>query len=152
VLLPDVHTDPRWPLYQERLIAEGCLSVLGVPLKLGENAAAALNFFAPATGVFTEDAINEAVSFADVAGRAVRLAVRVGTAESAADDLSAAMVSRTAINLACGIVMGQNRCSQTEAMSILTKVSSHRNQKLRDVAEEIVKKISGEEPVTYFDK
>jgi GAF domain-containing protein len=152
VLLPDVHTDPRWPVYQERLIAEGCLSVLGVPLKLGENAAAALNFFAPATGVFTEDAIKEAASFADVAGRAVRLAVRVGTAESAADDLSAAMVSRTAINLACGIVMGQNRCSQTEAMSILTKVSSHRNQKLRDVAEEIVKKISGEEPVTYFDK
>ena len=152
VLLADVHTDPRWPVYQERLIDEGILSMLGVPLELGENAAAALNFFAPATGVFTEDTINEAASFADVAGRAVRLAVRVGTAEGAADDLSAAMVSRTAINLACGIVMGQNRCSQKEAMAILTKVSSHRNQKLRVVAEEIVMKVSGEEPTTYFDK
>lgn len=151
VLLADVHTDPRWPAYQERLIEVGCQSVLGVPLELGEDAAAALNFFAPQTGVFTEDAINEAATFADVAGRAVRLAVRVGTAESAADDLSAAMVSRTAINLACGIVMGQNRCSQAEAMSILVRVSSHRNQKLRDVAEEIVMKISGEEPSTYFE-
>jgi GAF domain-containing protein len=150
VLLADVHADPRWPEYQERLIETGCLSVLGVPLELGEDAAAALNFFAPQTGVFTEDAINEAATFADVAGRAVRLAVRVGTAESAADDLSAAMASRTALNLAC-IVMGQNRCTQSEAMSILVKVSSHRNQKLRDVAEDIVMKISGEEPTTYFN-
>ncbi|MET3175462.1 UNVERIFIED_ORG: GAF domain-containing protein [Arthrobacter sp. UYCu721] len=151
VLLADVRTDPRWPAFQERLIAEGIHSVLGVPLELGENAAAVLNFFAPATGVFTEDIISEAASFADVAGSAVRLAVRVGTAESAADDLSAAMMSRTAINLAGGIIMAQNRCSQAEAMSILMNVSSHRNQKLRDVADEIVRKVSGEEASTYFD-
>ncbi len=62
------------------------------------------------------------------------------------------MLSRTAINLACGIIMGQNRCSQTEAMAILVKVSSHRNQKLREVAEEIVKQLSGEEVITNFDK
>lgn len=151
VLLADVHTDPRWPEYQQRLIEEGCFSVLGVPLELSEGADAALNFFAPATGVFTEDIIREAVSFADVACTAVRLAVRVGTAEGTADDLSTAMMSRTAINLACGIIMGQNRCSQSDAMSILMKVSSHRNQKLRDVAEEMVRKISGEDPSTYFD-
>ena len=99
-----------------------------------------------------EEIIREADRFALIAGRAVRLAVRVGTAEAAADDLTAAMTSRTAINLACGIIMGQNRCSQADAMAILMKVSSHRNQKLRDVAEEIVLKVSGEEPATYFDK
>jgi GAF domain-containing protein len=152
VLLADVRTDPRWPAYQARLLEEGVLSGLGVPLDLSDDAMAALNFFAPTTGVFTEATINEAVSFARVARSAILLAVRVATAEGAADDLSAAMVSRTAINLACGIVMGQNRCSQNEAMDILINVSSHRNQKLRDVAEEIVKKVSGQEPVTYFDK
>ena len=144
VLLADVSTDPRWPAFQERLIEEGIQSVLGVPLELGENATAVLNFFAPATGIFTEAAISEATSFADVARSAVHLAVRVGTAESAADDLSAAMVSRTAINLACGIIMAQNRCTQSEAMSILVKVSSHGNQTLRDVADEIVLTVSGE--------
>jgi GAF domain-containing protein len=151
VLLADVHTDPRWPEYQERLIDEGYLSVLGVPLDLADDASAALNFFAPSKGVFTEQVITESANFAEIAARAVRLAVRIATAEGAADDLSAAMVSRTAINLACGIIMGQNRCTQNEAMDILIKVSSHRNQKLRDVAEEIVKKVSGEEPATYFD-
>lgn len=152
VLLADVHTDPRWPVYQKRLIDEGYLSVLGVPLELGDGAAAALNFFAPVPDLFSEDIITEAANFAEIAGRAVRLAVRVATAEGAADDLSAALESRTAINLACGIIMGQNRCSQSEAMGILVKVSSHRNQKLRDVAEEMVRKISGEEASTYFDK
>jgi transcriptional regulator with GAF, ATPase, and Fis domain len=151
VLLADVRTDPRWPAYQEVLIREGCLSVLGVPLELNEDTAAVLNFFAMATGVFSEEIISEAASFADIAGRAVRLAVRVGTAEDAADDLSAAMMSRTAINLACGIIMSQNRCSQAEEMSILMKVSSHRNQKVREVAEEIVRKVSGDAAATYFD-
>lgn len=152
VLLADVRTDPRWPDYQKRLIEENCLSVLGVPLELSEGSTAVLNFFASATGVYTEEIISEAASFADVAGHAVRLAIRVGTAEDAADDLSAAMMSRTAINLACGIIMSQNRCSQAEAMSILMKVSSHRNQKVREVAEEIVKKVSGDDAATYFDK
>lgn len=152
VLMADARTDPRWPGYQRFLVEEGCLSVLGVPMELSEDASAALNFFAPSTGVFTEEIIREADRFALIAGRAVRLAVRVGTAEAAADDLTAAMTSRTAINLACGIIMGQNRCSQADAMAILMKVSSHRNQKLRDVAEEIVLKVSGEEPATYFDK
>ncbi|MET4589386.1 GAF and ANTAR domain-containing protein [Arthrobacter sp. 754] len=152
VLMADARTDPRWPGYQKALMEEGCFSVLGVPMQLNEDASAALNFFAPAVNSFSEETITEAARFADVAGRAVRLAVRIGTAEGAADNLAAAMSSRTAINLACGIVMGQNRCSQAEAMEILIKVSSHRNQKLRDVAEEMVLKVSGEEPATYFDK
>jgi GAF domain-containing protein len=151
VLLADVRTDPRWPDYQQRLIEEGVQSVLGVPLELSQGATAALNFFSPVTDAFSKAVIDEAVSFADVARNAVGLAVRVATAEDAADDLSAAMASRTAITLACGIIMGQNRCTQNEAMDILIKVSSHRNQKLRVVAEEIVTKVSGAGPTTYFD-
>jgi GAF domain-containing protein len=150
-LLGDVRTDPRWPEYQKRLYDEGILSALGVPLKLGEDSAAALNFFATSSGLFTDDIIGEAGRFADLAGSAVRLAVKVGTAQGTADDLSAAMQKRTAINLACGIIMGQNRCTQEEAMTILTNVSSHRNQKLRDIAEEMVVKISGGQPSTHFD-
>ncbi|TAP39946.1 GAF and ANTAR domain-containing protein [Arthrobacter sp. S39] len=150
-LLGDVRTDPRWPEYQKVLYDEGILSALGVPLQLGEDTAAALNFFATSTGVFTADIMREATSFADLAGSAVRLAVKVGTAQGAADDLTAAMASRTAIDLACGIIMGQNRCSQAEAMTILTNVSSHRNQKLRDIAEEMVLKVSGGKASTHFD-
>jgi AmiR/NasT family two-component response regulator len=47
--------------------------------------------------------------------------------------------------------MGQNRCSQDEAMAILSKVSSNRNQKLRDVAAEVLMKVSGSEVRTHFE-
>ncbi|MGO4491400.1 GAF and ANTAR domain-containing protein [Arthrobacter sp. 2YAF22_2] len=151
VLLANVDTDPRWPEYQQQLAVHGCRSTLGVPLEIGEESAAALNFFASATGVFTAPIVAEAAGFADLAGRALRLAVRIGTAQSRAEDLQAAMEHRTTIDLACGVVMAQNRCSQDEAMSILTRVSSNRNQKLRDVAADVLKNLTGQEIRTHFD-
>jgi len=152
VLLGDVATDPRWPQYRESLEAAGCRSVLGMPLNLGPDAAAVLNFFAPATGLFTEDAIADAEVFAVMAGQALRLAVRIAAADQLAENLRAAMESRTAIDLACGIIMAQNRCSQDEAFDILRRGSSTRNQKLHALAEEIVAGFSGS-PVaaTHFE-
>jgi GAF domain-containing protein len=151
VLLADVDTDTRWPEYQQQLAVQGCRSTLGVPLEIGEDAAAALNFFAADAGRFTEETVAEAAGFADLAGRALRLAVRIGTAQARAADLQAAMEHRTAIDLACGVIMAQNRCSQDEAMAILTKVSSNRNQKLRDVAAEILRNLQGQEVRTHFE-
>ncbi|MEC5179287.1 GAF and ANTAR domain-containing protein [Arthrobacter sp. CG_A4] len=151
VLLADVTTDPRWPDYQLQLAAQGCRSTLGIPLEIGEEAVAALNFFGSDTGLFINEIIAEAEGFADLAGGALRLAVRIGTAQSRAEDLLAAMERRTSIDVACGIVMAQNRCSQKEAMTILTRVSSNRNQKLRDVAAEILRNLPGEEVRTHFD-
>jgi GAF domain-containing protein len=151
VLLADVDTDARWPEYQQQLAVHGCRSTLGVPLEIGEDAAAALNFFAADTGLFTEETVAEAAGFADLAGRALRLAVRIGTAQARAADLQAAMEHRTAIDLACGVIMAQNRCSQDEAMAILTKVSSNRNQKLRDVAADILRNLQGQDVRTHFE-
>ncbi|MFF2245359.1 GAF and ANTAR domain-containing protein [Arthrobacter sp. NPDC058130] len=151
ILLADVDTDSRWPDYQRQLAAHGCRSTLGVPLEIGEDAAAALNFFGADTGLFTEDIIAEASGFADLAGRALRLAVRIATVQSRAEDMHAAMEHRTSIDLACGVVMAQNRCSQDEAMAILTRVSSNRNQKLRDVAADVLRNVTGEEVRTHFD-
>ncbi|MDN4646429.1 GAF and ANTAR domain-containing protein [Arthrobacter sp. PsM3] len=151
VLLADVGTDPRWPAYQQQLGAQGVRSTLGVPLEIGADAAAALNFFAPGTGIFTQDIIAEASGFADLAGRSLRLAVRIGTEQSRAADLKAAMEHRTSIDLACGVIMAQNRCSQEEAMGILTRVSSNRNQKLRDVASDILRNLTGGEARTHFE-
>jgi AmiR/NasT family two-component response regulator len=61
------------------------------------------------------------------------------------------MESRTAIDLAAGIIMGQNRCSQEEAMAILVKASSGRNQKLRTVAENLVASLTSQDAFTHFD-
>lgn len=143
VLLADVATDTNWPLYSKALEAEGVHSALGVPMDLGETSEAVINFFAPTAGTFTDVVMAEAAAFADVAGSTLRLAIRIETVEQLNADLKTAMSSRTVIDLACGVIMAQNRCSQDEAFSVLTKASSHRNQKLHAVASEIIANLTG---------
>jgi AmiR/NasT family two-component response regulator len=61
------------------------------------------------------------------------------------------MEHRTTIDLACGVIMAQNRCSQEEAMALLTKASSHRNQKLRDLAADILGRVNNGPVTTHFE-
>ncbi|WP_067829881.1 ATP-binding protein [Actinomadura kijaniata] len=61
---------------------------------------------------------------------------RIGHLESALD-------SRATIGQAVGIVMARRRCGPDEAFAELTRMSQHRNVKLRDLAGEIVRTVSG---------
>jgi AmiR/NasT family two-component response regulator len=61
------------------------------------------------------------------------------------------MASRTTIDLAVGIVMGRNRCTQEQAFEILRAASSHRNVKLRDLAAELVATVGKGPATTHFD-
>ncbi|MDO5878288.1 MULTISPECIES: GAF and ANTAR domain-containing protein [Paenarthrobacter] len=152
VLLSDVATDVSWPAYSHVLAEQGCRSALGVPMDLGKTSEAVLNFFAPAPDVFTENVIKETASFSAVAGGTLRLAIRIETAEQMNADLKAAMDSRTVIDLACGVVMGQNRCTQDHAFNLLRKASSHRNEKLHTVAIDVISNVSGSaEASAHFD-
>jgi ANTAR domain/GAF domain len=151
VMIDDISKDQRWPAYNEELARHDVQSSLGVPLEITGDAKAALNFFASKPGVFTADVYDKALGFAAAAHSTLHLSVRINTAQNRADDLEAAMENRTAINLACGVIMAQNRCSQEEAMEILTRVSSNRNRKLRDVARELIEQLSGSSVRTHFD-
>lgn len=151
IIIDDVTADSRWPDLARKFAEADVHSSLGVPLEISSEASAALNFFASKPGIFTANVYEKAVGFAAAAHNTLHLSVRIGTAQSRADDLEAAMQSRTAINLACGVIMAQNRCSQSEAMEILTKVSSNRNRKLRDVAAELIAQLSGTNVHTHFD-
>ena len=84
-------------------------------LELRQDATAALNFYAPATGLFTGDAVALAVDFADAASDALRLSIRIAAADLLSANLKAAMERRTAINMACGVIIAQSRGPQEEA-------------------------------------
>jgi AmiR/NasT family two-component response regulator len=47
--------------------------------------------------------------------------------------------------------MAQTGCSQKEAVNILMKASSNRNEKLRDVALSVLARFNGATPTTHFD-
>ncbi|MCX8456088.1 GAF and ANTAR domain-containing protein [Paenarthrobacter ureafaciens] len=153
VVVIDAATETRWPAYARNLTVAGARSALGVPMELGDDASAGLNFFSDVAGLFTEGVIEEAVTFADMASQALRLALRIATADLLAKDLKAAMERRTVIDLATGIVMSQNRCSQEEAFAVMLRASQNRNQKLHDVARDMLRSLAGntDEARTHFD-
>jgi hypothetical protein len=151
IMIDDVASDQRWPTYARALAEANVHSTLGVPLEISGDARAALNFFATKPRAFTPDVYEKAVGFGAAAHNTMHLSVRINAALNRAEDLEAALESRTAINLACGVIMAQNRCTQAEAMEILTRVSSNRNRKLRDVATELIEQLSGGRVQTHFD-
>jgi GAF domain-containing protein len=145
VLLGDVASDPRWPEYRSALSAAGIAGSLGIPMRLEDDAGAVLDFFAPVSGLFDEQAVADGVRFADMAGKALRLAVRIAAADQRAANMKAAMDTRTVIDLACGIIMAENKCTKDRAFEILRSASNTRNQKLNELAESLVNRFAAPE-------
>lgn len=151
VAMNHVSSDFRWSRYRPYLQDAGFHSVLGVRLRLDEGATAALAFFAPTAQAFPLQVIAGAHGFADLAARGLRLVLELQSTSIRASDLQSALESRTSIDIACGVIMAQNRCSYHEAIAIIAKASSHRNVKLRKVAESILESLPGGAPRTHFD-
>jgi GAF domain-containing protein len=149
---PDLRQDNRWPEYARAALNEGINSILAVPFLSDGNAKAGLNIYSTRAHGFSGTDIDRAEQFAIQANTSLRLALRIAQLTDARNDLTTAMKSRTTIDLAAGIIMAQNRCSQATAMSILKNASSARNVKLRDVAATVVASVSSDTTVnTHFD-
>jgi hypothetical protein len=151
VYVRDTRTDDRWPRYFAAVAEHGMLSILGVPIPLDGEANCGLNLYSTSADGFSPEAARAAEAFAREASRSLRLAVRIARLSDQAAHLTSALESRTVIDLAAGIIMGQNKCSQTAAMRILTAASNSRNIKLRHIAAQVVSTASDEAPITHFD-
>jgi len=150
VVVDDVGTDGRWPEYFEVVANHGFFAMMGVPLVLGSDGGAALTFYAVSPHTFTSTAQGPAEGFAAQAAKALRIMLRVSRHATTSSNLKAAMESRTAIDIAIGIIMGQNRCTQVEAYTMLNHASNAQNIKVRDIAQRIVSGISTEPAQTHF--
>lgn len=148
----DLLDDPRWPDYTRAVVAHGMRSVLALPFTLPSGDRAAMNLYSEQVGDFTGEARTRAEAYAAEASQGFALALRLATDREKAEDLQAALESRTTIDLAVGIIMGQNQCSQEEAFRILRSASSTRNIKLRAVASSLVESTGGSASRTHFDQ
>ncbi|WP_146363685.1 ANTAR domain-containing protein [Arthrobacter yangruifuii] len=83
--------------------------------------------------------------------KALRLALLLDAQTNRAANLQSALESRTVVDLAAGIIMGQNGCSQQAAIDILRSVSNSRNIKIRNVAAGVVAAVS-DRVSTHFDE
>lgn len=148
---PDLALETRWPEYITEIRDTGVESIMAVPFELLGEALGALNLYAEGTDAFDEDTRTLALAYAAQASASIRLAVRITGLANTAEDLKTAMTSRTIIDVAVGVIMGQNRCSQDEAFSILQRASNTRNIKLREIATRVVGNVAPGPVGTHFD-
>jgi putative methionine-R-sulfoxide reductase with GAF domain len=153
VHVPDIRESTQWPDYTEAAARNGIRSVLAVPFELQGEARAGLDVYSDQPNKYDEAGIESIQREVLLASKALRLAVRLARHAETEAELEAAMRSRTTIDLAVGIVMDQNRCSQEEAVRILTAASNNRNIKLRDLAAELVATVGNGQPTgTHFNR
>lgn len=130
VVSSDLHNDSRFPRYGPVAVAAGIRSQAGLRLYEHPQTIGALNLYSRSIGAFDDTG---------ALGRlfAHQAAVAIGYAGQV-ENLNEAIRSRTTIGQAVGIVMERYGLSDERAFAFLTRLSQHRNVKLRQVAEEIV--------------
>jgi GAF domain-containing protein len=153
VHVPDLRDEYRWPDYMAAVSRHGVRSILAVSFALEGDAGAGLNLYSLQPHGFSGADIERAETYARQASTSLRLALRIAQLTDAKNNLAAAMQSRTTIDLAVGVIMAQNRCSQETAFKILRNASSTRNLKLRDIAAKVLNSVSESSKVsTHFDE
>ncbi|MFJ5957497.1 ANTAR domain-containing protein [Paenarthrobacter sp. NPDC092416] len=151
VHITDLEHDNTWPDYNQVAREQGVGSILAVPFPLPDaTASAGLNLYSERPFGFDQAAVQRATDYVQQASKGLRLAVLIAQHSQTATNLRAAMESRTVIDVATGIIIAQNRCSQREAMELIKKASSNRNVKLREVAQAIVESAGGGPVHTNF--
>jgi GAF domain-containing protein len=136
--------DRGWTRFCEVGRELGIAAALSAPLIDGEVAKGALNLYSE--GGFGSDAPEMASLVADQLGvAAVNATLYVRSAE-VAEQLRAAMESRAVIEQAKGMIMQVLQCGPDEAFGLLRQQSQHENQKLRDIARELVERVARQSP------
>ncbi len=153
VLVTDLRREQRWPEYVKAVQGQGFLSVLSIPAALEGDARGVVTFYCSQPVSFGNEGIPAAEAFVRQASKGLTLALRMLKLEETRDGMSAAMQTRTVIDLATGAIMAQNRCSQAAAFKLLKDASNSRNMKLREVAAAVVASVAGvADTFTYFDE
>lgn len=146
VVVVDLRTETRWPRYSPRAADAGILASISLPLLSDDEAPGALNLYMEQPNAVTAAVRRDMELFAAQVSGALALMRAFVQRSQVSDQLEQALSSRTVIDQAIGILMGQQRCSADEAFALLRANSQNNNRKLRDVAGELVERVSGAAP------
>ncbi|RLK22564.1 GAF domain-containing protein [Micromonospora sp. M71_S20] len=141
--VPDLGAEDRWPDWAEQGRKAGVGSSVSVGLPIQEAVVGALNVYAHTPHAFDDDAVAVLETFAAYAAVALANAQLYDSTATLARQMQEAMASRAVIEQAKGIIMGEHRCTPTEAFAILSKTSQDSNRKVRDVAQALVDRATG---------
>ena len=138
VMCGSLSTDGQWPRFGPRVARLGVHSALSLPLSADDEVLGAMNIYAHARDAFGERAVELGELFAVPAAISVHNAKVLAQTGQLADQLQAALTSRSTIDQALGIVMSRTGCTEHEAFERLRTTSQAENRKVADVAQRIV--------------
>ena len=142
----DATEETRWSRYIAHAADLGLGASLSTPIIANGATIGVINIYGNTPRTFTADERSHAHSYADQAAAAIAVATRLAHQSQLTEDLRAAMASRTTIDQALGILMGQLRCNADDAFAVLRRMSQDTNTKLRDVATVLITQTTGHPP------
>ena len=145
-LVQDLDSEGPWPQYRRRVREVGVRSSMSLPLTVTGTTIGGLNLYSTRREAFDEDLRDTLAIFAAQAAAALAMIVRHDRQAQTHAQLEAALSSRSVIDQALGILMGQQRCTAEQAMALLRSYSQNTNRKVRDVAADMIERVSGAPP------
>ena len=147
--ISDSATEPRWPAYLPPARERGLRSSLSLPLPVENYLIGALNLYSQVPGSFEPDMITLGTALATYLTAALSYAESTQVHRSRADNLERALLSRSVIEQAKGMIMAQRHCTAEQAFMFLRQFSMDENIRLQDLAVSFVASASGH-PVQQF--
>jgi GAF domain-containing protein len=144
-----LEAEQRWPDFTALAKELGLRSYLAAGLGLGDQRVGALNLSSHDTDGFSR--LDEGVVslFIAPAAAAIVTMTRYARARDLAGQLNQALRSRAVIDQALGIIMAESKIDAERAFAVLSRASNNRRMKLRDLAAEIVTRVTGQAPAEY---
>ena len=141
--------DERWPGYRRAALEQNVLWVLAHPLRVEGETIGVMNLygFAPPNPLDGPQRHRVEI-FVAQAATALRLASNHIDQQQLNLQLEAAIASRSVIDQAVGVLMAEQRGSAEMAFGLLRRQSQRTNSKLRQVATDVVTKVSGHLPTS----
>lgn len=141
--------DERWPAYALRSVDLGVRCSLTIPLVVdGNRTLGAMNVYGfDRPREFGAEERHRVEMFAAQASTALALAMQRREQQHVALQLENAVRSRSVIDQAIGVLMSEEKCTSQEAFDLLRRHSQNHNRKVREVAVELITRLTGHPPV-----
>ena len=141
--------EQQWPDFTSLAKELGLRSYLAAGLGLGDQRLGALNLSSRDTDGFSQLDEGLVSLFIAPAAAAIVTMTRYSRARDLADQLNQALRSRAVIDQALGIIMAESKIDAERAFAVLSRASNNRRMKLRELAAEIVTRVSGQAPAEF---
>jgi len=138
VLVNDVHTDPRWPLWRTAVASLPVRSVVSTALIAEKECIGALKVYSAAPAAYTDTTGSMLEQFAAAAATLLSHVQTSELPQRINESLQTSLHSRDLINRACGVLMERHALGHEEALQALMLQARKADVPLRQFSTSLV--------------